>query len=213
MLKLEKFIPEEFAANNYLLYNTETKNAVLFDPSLCYEKVTAFIKQNGLKLKSIFITHAHFDHIGDCRQYRRDFDGIKIYMPLGDSFLYTNLTMQCDLFGVRRVEAFEVDEFIDENSKLFLDDYEIKVISTPGHSKGSTCYLAGDLLISGDTLFYEEIGRCDLPTGSFQDITNSIKEKLFKLKPEIKVFPGHGDNTTIAHEKEHNAYFGINSIY
>ena len=70
-----------------------------------------------------------------------------------------------------------------------------------------------DILIAGDTLFREEIGRCDLPTGSFEDIKNSIKEKLFKLDPNVKVFTGHGDNTTIGHEKEFNAYFGLRAIY
>ena len=213
MLKIEKFIPKEFAANNYLLYNEETKNAVLFDPSGCYTEVTNFVKAKNLNLISIIVTHAHFDHIGDIRSYQDNFRNIKTYMPKADKVLYDNLKMQCDLFGVRRVKEFAVDEFIDENSKLYIDELQIKIISTPGHTIGSTCYLAGDFLISGDTLFYEEIGRCDLPTGSFSDICSSIKEKLFYLNDSIKVFPGHGENTDIAHEKEFNAYFGLKSKY
>lgn len=213
MLKLEKFIPEEFASNNYLLYNDETKTAVLFDPSGCYDKVTKFIKENNLNLKTLIVTHIHFDHLGDIKKYQDNFENIKTVIPKGDKPMYDNLTVQCDLFGVKRVDNFKVDEFIDENSKLFIDDVEIKIISTPGHSFGSTCYLINDILIAGDTLFREEIGRCDLPTGSFEDIKNSIKEKLFKLDPNVKVFTGHGDNTTIGHEKEFNAYFGLRAIY
>lgn len=212
-MKIEKFIPEEFSANNYLLYNEETKNAVLFDPSGCFLKVKNFINENKLNLKSIIVTHVHFDHVGDIKKYQDNFENIKTYLPKNDEILYKNLVMQCDMFGVRRVENFRVDEFVDEKSELFLDDVKIEIIETPGHSKGSTCYLIGDILISGDTLFYEEIGRCDLPTGSFTDITHSIKEKLFSLKDEVKVFTGHGDNTTIGHEKANNAYFGSKAIY
>lgn len=213
MLKLEKFTPEEFASNNYLLYNDETKTAVLFDPSGCYDKVVKFIKENNLNLKTLIVTHIHFDHLGDIKKYQDNFKEIKTVIPKGDKPMYESLMVQCDLFGVKRVDNFKVDEFVDENSKLFIDDIEIKIISTPGHSFGSTCYLIGDILISGDTLFREEIGRCDLPTGSFDDIKNSIKEKLFKLDSNVKVFPGHGANTDIGHEKEFNAYFGLRAIY
>ncbi|HIS53916.1 TPA: MBL fold metallo-hydrolase [Candidatus Galligastranaerophilus gallistercoris] len=205
---IKKFIPEEFAANNYLVYNEDTKNAVLFDCAGSFDKITKFIEENKLNLEKIIITHIHFDHVMDCAAFKKKFKNVKILIPSLDKPLFDNLTMQCDLFGVRRVEPFVADEFIDENSKIYLDDIEIKTISTPGHSKGSSCYLINDNLISGDTLFYEEIGRCDLPTGSFSDIARSIKEKLFLLDDNVKVFTGHGDNTTIGHEKEYNAYFG-----
>lgn len=212
-MKIEKFIPEEFAANNYLLYDEETKNAALFDPSGCFIKVDRFIKEKKLNLKYIIVTHAHFDHLGDIKKFQDNYKDVKTYLPEKDEILYKNLVMQCDLFGVRRVENFRVDAFINENSEIYLDDVQIKVIETPGHSAGSTCYLIGDVLISGDTLFYEEIGRCDLPTGSFEDISRSIKEKIFLLEDNIKVFPGHGDNTNIGHEKVYNAYFGQRAIY
>ena len=147
MLKLEKFTPEEFASNNYLLYNDETKTAVLFDPSGCYDKVVKFIKENNLNLKTLIVTHIHFDHLGDIKKYQDNFKEIKTVIPKGDKPMYENLMVQCDLFGVKRVDNFKVDEFVDENSKLFIDDIEIKIISTPGHSFGSTCYLIDDILI------------------------------------------------------------------
>lgn len=207
-MKLEKFIPDEFASNNYILYNENTLNAAIFDPSLCFNKTNNFIKENNLNLKFIFITHVHFDHLGDIKKFQDNYPNVKTFIPKKDKILYDNLNMQCDMFGVRRVEPFKVDKFIDENDEIYLDDIKIEIIETPGHSKGSTCYLIGENLIAGDTVFYEEIGRCDLPTGSFSDISNSIKEKLFKLDDKIKVFTGHGDNTTIGHEKIYNAYFG-----
>ena len=117
-------------------------------------------------------------------------------------------------------EIFALYNF-DKNIKyLFLKysleiEIQIKALMANHISRvyGIQDYLTEDNLFAGDTLFLEEIGRCDLPTGSFKEIEHSIKEKLFKLEDNIKVFTGHGDNTTIGHEKIHNAYFGINSIY
>lgn len=212
-MEIKKFIPEEFASNNYIVYSKETKNAIIFDPSGCFYETDNFIKENNLNLKYIIITHGHFDHLGDIRKFQDNYENIKTFFPKGDKILYDNLKTQCDMFGVKRVEEFTVDEFIDEKSEIYLDDTKIKIIETPGHSGGSTCYLIDDILISGDTIFYEEIGRCDLPTGSFGDITHSIKEKLFKLDDKIKVFTGHGQDTTIEHEKINNAYFGEKAVY
>lgn len=213
---VKKFIPQEFAANNYLAYNdsNETaKEAVLFDCAGSNKEIFKFIDENGLNLKYILITHAHFDHVGGLKEFKEKYPNAKVLMAKADEKLYENLTLQCDMFGHRRVESVKIDEFIDDTKEIEFAGGKIKVISTPGHSAGSVCYLTEDNLFAGDTLFLEEIGRCDLPTGSFKEIEHSIKEKLFKLEDNIKVFTGHGDNTTIGHEKIHNAYFGINSIY
>ena len=212
-MKIEKFIPEDFASNNYIVFNEKTKNAIIFDPSMCFSKTDKFIKENNLNLKYIMITHSHFDHLGDIKKFQDNYPDVKTLFPKGDKVLYDNLNLQVQMFGAREVDEFKVDEFIDENSKIYLDDIQIKIIETPGHSKGSTCYLIEDILISGDTLFFEEIGRCDLPTGSFEEISHSIKGKLFKLNDNVKVFTGHGDNTTIGHEKINNSYFGKDAIY
>jgi len=212
-IKVKKFVPTEFAANNYLLYDEDGKEAVLIDCAGSNGEIFKFIEDNGLNLKYILITHAHFDHCMGLFEFREKYPEVKVYMSKDDKELYQNLVSQCDMFGVRRVEPVHIDEFIDEGKEFDLAGSKIKVIKTPGHSKGSLCYLFGDNVFSGDTLFYEEIGRCDLPTGSFSDIKKSIKEKLFKLEDNIKVFTGHGDNTSIGHEKKFNAYFGENARY
>lgn len=212
-MKIEKFIPDEFASNNYIVYNEETKNAVLFDPSGCFYKTDSFIKENGLNLKYIMITHCHFDHLFDVKKFQDNYKDTKTLFPKNDKLLYDNLALQSSLFGAKSVEPFKIDEYIDENSKIYLDDVEIKIIHTPGHTMGANCYLVENILISGDTLFFEEIGRCDLPTGSFKEIENSIKNKLFMLSDNIKVYTGHGEDTTIGHEKIYNSYFGKNARY
>ena len=210
---VKKFIPQEFAANNYLLYDDHRKEAILVDCAGCNQALFDFIDKNGLSVEYILITHAHFDHVGGLKEFKSKYPDVRVLMSEADKILYDNLSMQCDLFGQKRVEPIRIDEFINDGKEIDFVSTKIKTIATPGHSKGSVCYLIEDNLFSGDTLFFEEIGRCDLPGGSFDEIKNSIKEKLFKLDENIKVFTGHGDNTTIGHEKIHNAYFGINSIY
>lgn len=210
---VKKFVPIEFAANNYLVYDETAKCGILIDCAGSNEAIFEFVEKHNLNLEAVFITHAHFDHCLGLKEFKGKFPSVKIYMPKDDKALYDNLSMQCDLFGAPKVESVEIDEYIDDSKVLEFCGKKIEIIATPGHSKGSLCYLIEDNLFSGDTLFYEEIGRCDLPTGSFKEIENSIKNKLFNLEENIKVFPGHGDNTSIEHEKKFNAYFGINSIY
>lgn len=210
---IEKFVPLEFAANNYLLYNENLKCALLVDCAGSNDAIFDFIEKKGLNLEYILITHAHFDHCMGLKEFKEKFPDVKVLMARADEDLYKNLTLQCDLFNHRRVEAIKIDEFIDDTRKIEFCGKTVDVISTPGHSKGSLCYLIDDNLFVGDTLFFEEIGRCDLPGGSFKEIENSIKNKLFKLDDKIKVFTGHGDNTSIGHEKINNAYFGQNARY
>lgn len=210
---VEKFIPLEFAANNYLIYDEDKKCAILIDCAGSNDAIFNFIEKKGLNLEKILITHAHFDHCMGLKEFKEKFPKAKILMAKADEDLYKNLILQCDMFNHRRVEPVEIDEFIDDTRKIDFCGKTVEVISTPGHSKGSVCYLIEDNLFAGDTLFYEEIGRCDLPGGSFSEIEHSIKEKLFKLENKIKVFTGHGDNTSIGHEKINNAYFGQNARY
>ena len=114
--------------------------------------------------------------------------------------------------GIENIEIPCVDGLLDENTKnLRLGENEIKVIHTKGHSKGGVCYLIGNILFSGDTLFKGSIGRCDLFGGDFKEIEKSIKEKLFVLDEDTVVYPGHGDKTTISYEKKFNPYFGSNA--
>jgi glyoxylase-like metal-dependent hydrolase (beta-lactamase superfamily II) len=134
-------------------------------------------------------------------------------MNKNDAFLLDNIKMQCELFGIPVFEKPKVDEFIDEKSDLKIGDYKIKVLETKGHSPGGLSFMIDGKLFSGDTLFYEEIGRCDLPGASFEEIKESISRKLFALSPLTEVFPGHGLPTTIEHEIEFNAYFGKNSKF
>ena len=111
--------------------------------------------------------------------------------------------------GIEPVEIKSIKNFVNEGDVFKIGDIEIKAISTPGHTKGGTCYIVGDKLFSGDTLFKGSVGRCDLPEGNFNDIVKSVKEKLFTLPDDTEVFTGHGAKTTIGFEKKYNEILNV----
>lgn len=200
-------------ANTYIVFDEKSKEAALVDCTGDIDTISKELESLGANLKYILITHGHFDHVYSLFEMKKRFQKALVVIGKGEKFLISKLKEQCALFGTSTIKQPEIDLFVDENSKLTLGEIEIKVIGTKGHTEGGVCYLIGDELFSGDTLFYEEIGRCDLPTGSFSEIEKSIREKLFKLDENIKVCPGHGQDSTIGHEKVNNAYFGQNARY
>ena len=200
-----------YGATTYLICDEKTKEAALIDCTSSVEEIKNEIKKQKLNLKYILITHGHFDHIYCLSKMKSFFPNVQILMNKEDMPLLENVGAQCSMAGVDDVNVPCIDGFIDDNSKnLKLGDYDIKIISTPGHSRGGTCYLIDKMLFSGDTLFKFSIGRCDLFGGSIEKIEKSIKEKLFVLDDNTFVFPGHGESTTISYEKKYNQYFGSN---
>ena len=200
-----------YGAVTYLLYDEKTKDAALIDATSSVDEIALFVKEKKLNLKYILITHGHFDHVYCLAEMKEKFPQALSFINKDDLPLLNQVTAQCMMSGVEEIKIPCVDGLIDENTKnLTMGDINIKVIQTKGHSKGGVCYLAGNNLFSGDTLFQESIGRCDLFGGSISEIEKSIKEKLFALDDDVIVYPGHGDTTTIGHEKKYNPYFGSN---
>ena len=110
------------------------------------------------------------------------------------------------MMGMPEMTVPKIDVFVEDGDIITLGNTEIKVIHTPGHTQGGVCYYVGNVLFSGDTIFRESVGRCDLPGGNFDQIVNSIENKIFKLPGETAIYPGHGKPTTVAWEKVHNSY-------
>lgn len=206
MLKIGKMILSSCATNCFFVYDEKEKNAVVFDPGdeggLVYEKLTGA----GLKIAAIYLTHGHFDHIEGCVELKR-LSGAKVYALDEEARICrdASLNLSGD-FGM--AYTVEPDGLLKDGELCEEAGISFKVIATPGHTEGSCAYYFEEagFLIGGDTLFLESVGRTDFPTGSMSRLVRSVKEKLFVLPDEVKVFSGHGEATTIGHEKSHNPF-------
>lgn len=182
--------------NTYLLMDENTKDAILIDPG--YDR----FYPEDINVKFIFLTHCHYDHISDVLK----FSDAKIVCSKNCSKNLLDKNVNLTELGLGNEVKIDADIILDDGETFEFYENKIKCIYTPGHTDGSCCYLIEDRLYSGDTLFLESIGRCDLPTGDFREISESIKNKIYTLPDETSVFPGHGDKTSVGHEKKHNLY-------
>lgn len=198
------FVEPPLENNNYLLIDEKSKDAVLVDCSHYDLKIKSFLDENGATLKYIILTHGHFDHIMGVAKMIKD-TGAKLFLHSGDDLLLKDVNSFTFMLGLPSVEVPEVSQYLKDGDIITLgDNIQIKVIHTPGHTKGGVCYLVDNMLFSGDTLFKESIGRTDLEGGSFAELEASIKKKLFILPDDLNVYTGHGQMTTIGHEKKYN---------
>ncbi len=199
-----------FGATTYLVYDEKSLDALLIDATSSVDEIVSKVQEKNLNLKYILITHGHFDHVYCLSKMKEKFPNALIFINKDDMPLLNQVETQCAMAEVDKIKIPCIDGLLDDNTKnIELGENEVKVITTKGHSEGGVCYLIGDKLFSGDTLFYESIGRCDLFGGSIAKIEKSIKEKLYTLKDDITVYPGHGQSTTIGHEKKFNPYFTL----
>lgn len=199
---IKTFIEPPIDNNNYLLIDEQSNEAALVDCSAVDDDIKKALDENGAKLKYILLTHGHFDHIAGIRPDTNT----QIVMHKDDLVILNQVNKYLPLFGMPEMTIPNIDIFVDDNSKLMLGDNEIKVIHTPGHTQGGVCYLIDGKLFSGDTIFRESVGRTDLEGGDFDQIIDSITNKIFTLPPETLIYPGHGRMTSVEWEKEHNRF-------
>lgn len=194
----------QLKANCYLVYDSEFLNTFIVDPGddadFIYQKITDL----NLTPQAIIATHAHFDHIMAVNELKINFK-IPFYLPRGEEELLSWMRKSALYFTKTDPgPAPKVDKFIDENTALEIENCKLKIISTPGHTPGGVClYLkASNILLSGDTIFARGgVGRYDFPYSNKTALKKSI-EKLLKLPDDTKVFPGHGEPTTIGEFKK-----------
>jgi glyoxylase-like metal-dependent hydrolase (beta-lactamase superfamily II) len=186
-----------------------TREAIVVDPGdgADLDRLRGVLERHGLTVKMIVITHAHIDHIGGAAKLKR-MTGAPVYMNASDHPLYQHLDVQAGWLSMPAPERTEIDAEARDGDTLRLGDANLHFIHTPGHTQGSVCLYcpAERLLLAGDTLFRDSIGRTDLPGGDGRMILDSIHTRLLTLPEETEVICGHGPGTTIGREKERNPF-------
>ncbi len=187
-----------YASNSYLIVDDDSKEFAVVDPSVDPAVAETYFS-DGYCIKFVLLTHGHFDHILFVDEWRAK--GADVCIHEGDAEFLGDPSKSLYLqFFARDTKHGEADIILKDKSIIKLGSTEIEVINTPGHTKGSVCYLFDDVMISGDTLFEGSIGRTDLYGSSYDDMLMTI-EKLSTIQKDYTVYPGHGGVTTLSHEK------------
>ena len=180
--------------NCYVVTDEEARSCAVIDPGGDGEQLAKALKNQGLTLKYILLTHGHYDHVGGVRALH-EATGAPVYLHEKDLELPEKMTDG---------PLFWTDHYKDGDT-VTMDNIKFEVIETPGHTPGSVCLLAGDAMFSGDTLFQGSCGRMDFPGGSEEAMAESMK-RIQKIEGDYNVYPGHGGETTLAVEKKYNPY-------
>lgn len=202
-----------FGENTYILWNDNNRrSAIVVDPGMMRDSerdlFVTTIADNHLSLTAVLLTHAHLDHAASAR-WVADRYNVPVMAGKGDEELANALPEQVARFHLKiDLQPLSFDKILTHDDTILLDDEPLKVIETPGHSRGGLSFYApqSGLVLSGDSLFAGSIGRTDLDGGDFNTLINSIKTQLLTLPDFTLVLPGHGQPTTIADEKQYNIY-------
>lgn len=187
--------------NTYFLVN-EQNQAVVIDGGENYKKIKQAEEQYGFKVQALLLTHAHFDHAGNAKKLQED--GAKVYISKIDAPKLLNSDNLSSDFG-RKFDYLIADCTFNDGDLLNLCGIQIKVILTPGHTDGSACFMVDNALFTGDTLFFDSVGRTDFKSGDREAMVRSIK-KLFALDGDFSVYPGHDKFTTLERERKYNIF-------
>ena len=192
--------------NTYFVYDEDTKATIVFDPAANGKELYEQLSELGFDVKAIFLTHGHFDHIMGVNEFKNAAGDINVYASKEEVELCGSAQLNCSE-QIGRPYTVKVDVPLEDGEVVDIAGIKIKLIYTPGHTIGSSCYLFEEdkILIAGDTLFLGSCGRTDLPTGSGGTLDRSLK-KLMELDDDIAVYPGHGDKTTIGYERKYNPF-------
>lgn len=195
------------AVNCWFLVNGDTKEALVFDPGDEAGKIQAYAQKKEWTVKGILLTHGHADHMGGAEALRK-LTGAFVYALLEEEAMLLNAKTNLSVFIHHKAITVSADEFLKDGQELTLSGMKLKVFHTPGHTPGGCSYYCEEAgcVFSGDTLFQASVGRSDFPGGSMSELVRSVKEKLFTLPDSTKVYPGHGEETSIGYEKMYNPF-------
>ena len=194
-------------ANTYLAVDEKTNEGFIVDPGGYNKVLTKEVRDNDVNIKYIILTHGHSDHICGVNEHKAEFPDAKIVAYKDEEAMLENPNLnQSPGFGVPY--STKADILVSDGDELKVGDVTLKFIHTPGHTEGGMCIYVKEAkaLFSGDTLFRQSIGRTDFPGGSYKEIMDSIRKKLFLLPDDTNVFPGHMGMNIIGFEKDNNPF-------
>lgn len=203
-MKIIKLKPlSEIGTNSYIV-ETDSKNAVLIDAPADAGFIISQLRESGLTLKKILLTHGHIDHTGAVYDLAEK-TGCEVYIHSADiTKLYDADLSLSNYLGIP-LKLYKDAKALSDGDIIIQDEIKFEVISTPGHTSGSVCYISGDVMFSGDTLFYRSVGRTDMVDGDSETLIKSLK-RLKEIDYDYTVYSGHGAPTSLADEKAFNPY-------
>lgn len=208
-IKIGRMVLGSVSTNTYFIYREESPETIVVDPADYGELIHDKLAQNGRKVVAILLTHGHFDHIWGVEALKKaaGADSVSVYASEAEKSLLGDTRKNVSAQAGRPC-AITADHYLKDGEECTIAGMTFRTIATPGHTEGGCCFYfpEGEILVSGDTLFQDSVGRTDLPTGNMGTLVRSIREKLFVLPEEVKVYPGHGEVTTIGHEKQYNPF-------
>ena len=208
-MKIDRLILGAYETNCYVLRSSEqSQDCMIIDPGLEADDLIDFLNEKKLHPVAVILTHGHIDHIAGLTELRENYPGIKVYIHKLDAEMLTQPMMNLSAMTGAGFTAAPADSFLEDNMTIEEAGVKLSVLHTSGHTPGGISLYAKDegIVFAGDTLFAGSVGRTDFPGGGMRQLINSIKEKLFTLPDETKVYPGHGPTTSIANEKKHNPF-------
>lgn len=201
-MKILTIVTGTIEENCHIIFDEE-KNAVVIDPGDDAKNIIGTIEKNGLSVKTIVLTHGHYDHVGAVNELK-EYTKANVVAHEKEKELLQNPQLSLGIYLNPFYVNPRVDSYVKEGDILSAGDISLRVIHTPGHTEGGMCLYTEGVLFSGDTLFYRTLGRWDFPTGDLSKLTRSIGDKIFSLPDNTVIYSGHGPQTTVGEEKVYN---------
>lgn len=208
MMKIMYMVLGPFMTNTYILYDEETMEGLVVDPSFSPERYIQVLQEKKIQLRSIFLTHAHVDHMAGMNALREAFPEAKMYMDKRDQGGLRNADMNLSAMFPSPTLVADADQWVKDGDLVKTCSVSFQVIDTAGHTPGGISFYAPKegIVFTGDSLFQGSIGRTDFPGGDFKELVGNIRKNLFALPDSTVVLSGHGDRTTIGEEKRNNPF-------